>query len=71
MHVDLQADREVDGVASWRRAQLVASGFPPALAGQVAGDRRFDLHALIDLVERGCAPESAVRILAPLDEVAA
>ena len=28
----------------------------------------YDLHALIELVERGCPPELAVRILAPLDE---
>jgi hypothetical protein len=29
---------------------------------------RYDLHALIDLVERGCPPELAVRILTPLEE---
>jgi hypothetical protein len=28
----------------------------------------MDLHALIELVERGCPPELAARILAPLDE---
>ena len=42
-------------------------GFPPLLARRVAYDERFDLHALIELVERGCAPELAVRILAPLE----
>jgi hypothetical protein len=26
------------------------------------------LHALIELVERGCPPELALRILAPLDD---
>jgi hypothetical protein len=26
-----------------------------------------DVHALIELVERGCRPELAARILAPLD----
>jgi hypothetical protein len=48
-------------------AQLVESGFPGALAARVAADRHYDLHALIELVERGCAPHLAVRILAPLE----
>jgi hypothetical protein len=43
-------------------------GFTPATAARLAADLRFDLHALIELVERGCVPELAVRILAPLDD---
>jgi len=34
----------------------------------VAQDPAYDLHALIELVERGCPPALAVRILAPLEE---
>ena len=60
-----------DDVLRWRRDQLVAAGFEPALALEFAQDRRYDLHALIELVERGCAPRLAVRILAPLEEPAA
>lgn len=61
-----------DQVVLWRREQLVESGFAPALAARVAENRHYDLHALIELVERGCPPELAVRILAPIeDEVAA
>jgi hypothetical protein len=52
----------------WRREQLVASGFPLPLAARVAGDARYDLHALIELVERGCRPDLAVQIVTPLDE---
>ena len=59
------------GVVSWRCEQLADSGFPPALARRVANDLRYDLHALIELVESGCPPELAVRILAPLEETAA
>ena len=55
-------------VVAWRREQLAEAGFPLPLAAQVAGDPRYDLHALIELVERGCAPELAVRIFAPLEE---
>jgi hypothetical protein len=58
----------VDDVERWRREQLVHTGFAPPLAVRLATDRRYDLHALIELVERGCPPELAVRILAPLEE---
>jgi hypothetical protein len=54
--------------AAWRVDQLRGAGFEPALAARVADDDRLDLHALIELVERGCPPGLAVRILAPLDE---
>ena len=43
------------------------SGLPLPLANRLARDGRYDLHALIGLVERGCPPELAVRILAPLE----
>ena len=62
-------DRTRDDARGWRREQLLHAGFPTALAGRLAADPRFDLHALIELVERGCLPELAVRILAPLEEL--
>jgi hypothetical protein len=55
-------------VVSWRRRQLVEAGFSDEVARHVAHDASYDLHALIELVERGCPPALAVRILAPLDE---
>ena len=55
-------------IVSWRRGQLVQTGFSGALAARVADDLAYDLHALIELVERGCPPALAARILAPLDE---
>jgi hypothetical protein len=55
-------------VVSWRRDQLIAAGFSTSLATRIASDSGYDLHALIELTERGCAPEFAVRIVAPLDE---
>lgn len=58
----------VDDVLAWRRGQLVEAGFSPAGAAQVAADVRYDVHALIELVERGCPPDLATRILAPLEE---
>jgi hypothetical protein len=53
---------------TWRRDQLAASGFPLPLASRIARDSRYDIHTLIELVERGCPADLAVRIVAPLDE---
>jgi len=53
-----------DDILRWRRDQLVAAGFEPPLALSLAQDSRYDLHAL---VERGCPPRLAIRILAPLE----
>ena len=67
MATEVQQQGEGAEVTAWRRDQLEHSGFPQALAVQLAGDGRYDLHALIELVERGCSPQLAVRILAPLE----
>jgi hypothetical protein len=53
-------------VVAWRRERLAEAGFSLPLATRVASDPHYDLHALIELVERGCEPELATRILAPL-----
>jgi len=74
LHMNAAAlpEHKPDDVFAWRRSQLVRSGFPQRLAGRVAHDGQYDLHRLIELVERGCPPELALRILAPLagDETA-
>jgi hypothetical protein len=54
-------------VVRWRREQLTDSGFPLSVAARLADDSRYDLHALIELVERGCPHHLAARIAAPLD----
>jgi hypothetical protein len=60
--------RHADEVVRWRRRQLAGAGFSDPRASRLAGDPRWDLHGLIELVERGCPPELAVRILAPLEQ---
>ena len=67
MRTEQATEREGEGILAWRRDQLVGTGFTPSLARAIARDERYDLHALNELVERGCAPELAVRILAPLE----
>jgi hypothetical protein len=68
MQTKTSTPRAGDQVVRWRREQLVASGFAPALASTISENTRYDLHALIELVERGCPPQLAVRILAPVEE---
>ena len=65
MRTTTRSEQTGGDVARWRREQLVGSGFPRPLAARLAQDGRYDLHALIELAERGCPPDLAVRILAP------
>ncbi len=54
-------------VVAWRAEQLLRVGVDPAPAAALAGDRSVDLHALLELVDRGCPSHLAARIVAPLD----
>ncbi len=67
MQTETTPDAAVDEVVRWRREQLTGSGFPLRLAARIANDPRYDLHTLIELVEQGCQPDVAIRILAPLE----
>lgn len=53
-------------VVSWRADRLRRAGFTADDAAALAADFQTDLHALLELVERGCPPHLAARILAPL-----
>ena len=61
-------DSEAKAVVAWRRQQLSAAGFDTPTAEALARNPSMDLHALLDLVDRGCPPRLAARILAPLEE---
>jgi hypothetical protein len=52
----------------WRRERLTEAGFAADLAADLAQSREIDLHAVLDLIDRGCPPALAARIIAPLDE---
>jgi hypothetical protein len=60
-------DADAIDLVAWRRGRLERAGFEPPLAAALAGDRRTDVHALLELVDRGCPPALAARILAPLE----
>ena len=54
-------------VEAWRLRRLIDAGFPLPLALELAATPGVDLHALLALLDRGCPPELAARILAPID----
>lgn len=53
---------EVQRVLQWRLSRLVRAGYDEESAVRLARSP-VDLHVAIDLVEQGCPPELAVRIL--------
>ena len=53
---------------NWRQLELEQCGFPQFLAARVARDGRYDVGGLIALVNQGCPPALAVRILSPLED---
>ena len=53
-------------VTTWRRCRLIEAGVSDWLASRLAADREVDLHALLELVDRGCPPDLAARILSPI-----
>lgn len=63
----LDDDRGLRRVTAWRRRHLERAGFAAPLADALARDAQTDIHALLELVDRGCTPELAARILAPVD----
>ncbi|KRE41106.1 hypothetical protein ASG74_14695 [Knoellia sp. Soil729] len=54
-------------VVAWRECRLREAGFPWDLADWLA-HTPADLHELLSLVDAGCPPHLAARILSPLDE---
>ena len=45
-------------VVEWRRERLLEAGVAPEAAANLAWDCRIDLHALLELIERGCPARS-------------
>jgi len=52
-----------DEVVAWRREQLRRAGCRRFEAEVLARERQVDLHAAVELLERGCPPRIALEIL--------
>jgi hypothetical protein len=58
-----RVEAEAERVERWRAEALEKVGFDQVAARELAGRPDVDLHGAIALVESGCPPEVAVRIL--------
>jgi hypothetical protein len=54
---------EHDRVARWRQDELERAGFTPRDAAQLAARTDVDLHGAVQLLERGCPQDLALKIL--------
>jgi hypothetical protein len=54
---------ETELVEAWRAEQLELAGYGAAAAAELAGRHDVDLHAAVELLSHGCAPELALKIL--------
>ncbi len=54
---------EVDEVLRWRFEVLLRAGYDAGNAMILASHAEVDLHAAAELLERGCPPATALRIV--------
>jgi hypothetical protein len=54
---------ETERIQRWRAEELERAGYEPRAAGRLAVRHDVDLHAAVELLERGCPPDLALRIL--------
>ncbi len=54
---------ELERIDAWRAQALERAGYPAAAAAQLAARHEVDIREATALLERGCPPELAVRIL--------
>ena len=62
--IETPTETESDRVICWRASELIRAGFPDETAVALAERPEIDLHVALALVDRGCPPELAARILA-------
>ena len=63
MEIHVLEDTEQRRIELWRTEELERAGYSRRAAGRLASRHDVDLHRAIDLLERGCSPELAVKIL--------
>jgi hypothetical protein len=60
---EVNVQTELDQVEHWRAQELMRAGYAADAAAELASRHDIDLHHAVQLVERGCPAEVAVRIL--------
>jgi hypothetical protein len=61
--VETYMETELERVERWRTEELIRGGFDVESAVLLAAEPGVDLHRAIELIQRGCPPELAARIL--------
>jgi hypothetical protein len=56
-------ESELERVARWRAEELMRAGYDALAAADVAARTEIDLHTAVELLERGCPVDLALRIL--------
>ena len=54
---------EQELVERWRAQELERGGYDPEAAAELAARLDVDLHAAVELIQKGCPPEVALQIL--------
>jgi hypothetical protein len=63
VELDLHREAESERIQRWRLQALGRAGYDEAAAAELARRTDVDLHLAVELLERGCPPETARRIL--------
>jgi hypothetical protein len=61
--LDLHIETESERIERWRAEELERAGYSHGDAIELASRPYVDLHLAIELIDRGCSPDTAVRIL--------
>jgi hypothetical protein len=59
----LLVQSEIERIERWRAEELERAGYEPRAAGRLAVRHDIDLHFAVELLNRGCEPALALRIL--------
>ena len=54
---------EIERIERWRAEELERAGYEPRAAGRLAVRHDVDLHTAVELLERGCPSDLALKIL--------
>jgi len=61
--LDLYIETESERILRWRATELERAGYEATDAAELSARTDVDLHLAVELLERGCPPETALRIL--------
>jgi hypothetical protein len=61
--LEILEETEEERIRSWRRGELMRAGYARSEASRIARRHDVDLHQAVRLLEQGCPPELALRIL--------